>query len=230
MPDLLHRVPEELLLKQLERHLSALPYRAFLILVSDLLPKLGYTNVVFSGRKHKRGRSKSGGRDLEAYSETQVMATQTLVVAKQYRLQRRFIDELRGTMLRLGTPAGLVFTTKPLWKSAIDAARAFRGRPIRVIGGREFALLLIEHRIGVKPRWSSPLNPQSFEIDREFFLRLCEKAAASGSSSKQQQKTREAMLFLGRNAAHGVRRWMPTDFLLCLGALVATLLILILFG
>jgi hypothetical protein len=60
------------------------------------------------------------------------------------------VDELRGTMLRLGAQQGLLVTTStfaPATREAVSAAQ--HALPIRLIDGRELCALLARHGVEI---------------------------------------------------------------------------------
>src|SRR5207302_4171797 len=106
--------PERLLLR---RHLLAvlldLPFPAFLDTIGQLLAAMGYVHVRRLGREHWRGKSLSGGLDIEATAQSGVTRGRVLIQVKRYQrpVHRRFVDELRGTMVRTGARHGLLIAT-----------------------------------------------------------------------------------------------------------------------
>jgi len=77
-----------------------------------------------------------------------------LVQLKKYDrpVSRRFVDEQRGTMLRLGFPQGMSITTSVFARPAIEAAATYPGRPIQLFNGTDLARLLIAKGIGICER------------------------------------------------------------------------------
>jgi inner membrane protein len=138
--------------------LQNMDYAAFEQVMKRLLYKSGYVTVQFIGRNHKRGRTPKGGLDLTARSITDLSSVLTIVQIKQYQrvVSRRFVDELRGAMLRLGAEQGLLVTLSKFSKVAHAAAVESNVAPIKLIEGREVLDLLFTYRIGVieeNDRW-----------------------------------------------------------------------------
>jgi inner membrane protein len=145
-------------MQQLHGRLLALPYEDFEQVMQELLSRSGYSSVQMVGRKHKRGRPRAGantqvgGHDLKAYTQTDLASTLTLTQIKQYQrvVSRRFIDELRGTMIRSGATQGLLITTSTFSRVAYKAAVLSDIAPIRLIDGTELLQLMVDCRLGVQ--------------------------------------------------------------------------------
>jgi inner membrane protein len=131
--------------------LLEMDYATFEQIIKRLLYKSGYVTVQFVGRTYKRGRTPKGGLDLTARSITDISSVLTIVQIKQYKrvVSRRFIDELRGAMLRLGAEQGLLVTLSKFSKVAHAAASESNVAPIKLIEGKEVLDLLFTYRIGV---------------------------------------------------------------------------------
>lgn len=147
---------------ELLQSLQQMDYAAFEQVMKRLLYKSGYITVQFIGRNHKRGRTPKGGLDLTARSITDLSSVLTIVQIKQYRrvVSRRFVDELRGAMLRLGAEQGLLLTLSKFSKVAHAAAAESNVAPIKLIEGKEVLDLLFAYRIGVveeNDRWKLDL-------------------------------------------------------------------------
>jgi len=144
------------------QYLQQMDYAAFEQVMKQLLYKSGYITVQFIGRNHKRGRTPKGGLDLTARSITDLSSVLTIVQIKQYKrvVSRRFIDELRGAMLRLGAEQGLLVTLSKFSRVAHTAAAESNVAPIKLIEGKEVLDLLFAYRIGVveeNDRWKLDL-------------------------------------------------------------------------
>jgi hypothetical protein len=172
--------------EQLREHLFALDYSAFNALMHTLLERSGYAPVLRSERKHKRGRTRSGGLDIRAYTRTDLASSLTLVQIKQYRrvVSRRFVDELRGTMLRLGAEQGLLLTTSTFSRVAWRAATFTETAPIGLLDGGSIGNLLVEYRLGVKKDRRGRLR-----VDTSFFDNLQEKSRSTVEAAPAGSKT-----------------------------------------
>jgi inner membrane protein len=168
---------------ELRERLQDIEFLAFEQLMKSLLYKSGYLSVHLIGRNHKRGRTPKGGLDLTARSVTELSSSLTIAQVKQYRrvVSRRFVDELRGAMLRLGAEQGLLLTTSRFSRVAHEAAEDSNVAPITLIEGDGVLDLLFAYRIGVvecKGEW---------QIDRAYLDSLQKKAMGTyrgGSDNK----------------------------------------------
>lgn len=166
---------------QLREQLLQLSPTAFEQLTARLLEACGYGRVQLlnasSGALPQslgfgRRAAQIGGADLRALSPNGLSQTMTLVQVKQYRspVSRRFVDELRGAMLRTGAQKGLLLTTSSFYAPAYAAVREEGAEgiaPVRLVNGEELLNLLIKHHLGV--RESDSVHPQ---VDLDFFEHL----------------------------------------------------------
>lgn len=167
----------------LGQELRSLSFHAFEVCVRDLLRAMGYTEVQMLDRTAWRQRTSHGGRDLEAYSQTGLTRARIILQLKQYErpVSRRFVDELRGTMLRTGARQGLVITTSSFSRAARNAATGDHYAavaPIRLIDGAELCGLLVQHRVGVWEERQEPSDGASADptatmgLDTDYFEAL----------------------------------------------------------
>jgi restriction endonuclease Mrr len=164
---------------ELQARLGKLSYLSLALLTRRLLASMGYTSVRLLGRRHWRGRTEYGGADLSAqWAEPGGAAA--LVQVKRYArpVSRRFVDELRGAILRQGFPQGVLVTTGEIALKARDAADSYPGRPIRLIDGAEFARLLIQAGIGVRTIPDLATGAETLGVDEDAF-QLLERFSAS---------------------------------------------------
>lgn len=165
--------------EQLREQLLALPVPAFEHLMARLLGLCGYAEVqVLAGSQ--------GGADLSAATSGGLSRSVTLVQAKQYRspVSRRFVDELRGAMLRTGAQQGVLLTTSTFFGPAYRAVRKGCPLPVRLVDGAEMIGLLCAHGLGVR------LSAQGrARIDCEFFTQL---RRTHGSGPRPQQRPHAA--------------------------------------
>jgi restriction endonuclease Mrr len=175
--------------QELRAELMDLSFHAFEECLRELLFAMGYTNVALTGRTHWRQRTDHGGRDLQAFSNTGLTRGLVAVQLKQYSrpVHRRFIDELRGTMLRVGARHGLVITTSTLSAAARKAAAGDHAAgiaPVRLIDGAELVDLLVEHYIGV---WHDATGDREdglvWAVDRSYFADLMKRFPGKANAS-----------------------------------------------
>ncbi len=135
--------------EQLREQLLQLSPHAFEQLIARLLEACGYGRVqtlnASSGELPQslgfgRRAAQKGGADLRALSPNGLSRVMTLVQVKQYRtpVSRRFVDELRGAMLRTGAQQGLLLTTSSFYGPAYTAVHEEGAKciaPVRLVDG-----------------------------------------------------------------------------------------------
>lgn len=125
----------ELLLEDLAK----LSFGTYLVIVRLLLAKAGYVIAGSLGRDHLRSYKLEGGADLVISYQSVQGPIKVLVQVKQEtrRLQRRYVDELRGVMQRAGVSHGLIITLGTASNPALEVAKIFPGRPVSILQGDE---------------------------------------------------------------------------------------------
>ncbi len=117
-----------------------------------------------------------GGFDLLAFFHTDLATHLTAIQIKQPRqvVGRRYVDELRGAMLRLGAEQGLIVVTGEFSQAAREAAALPTFLPIRLLDGLDLAERLLERGEGVciKRLPTRPGETVEWEVDPAFFARL----------------------------------------------------------
>lgn len=115
-------------------------------LIKRLLEKMGYQNVIVTAQSGDKGV------DVVADIELGISSVREVVQVKRHRgtIQRKTLDELRGSLHRFGAVRGTIFTTSRFASGAHKAAFEDRVAPITLIDGDKLADLLIEHDIGVQ--------------------------------------------------------------------------------
>ena len=164
----------------MELRLSWLTYFALSICVQRLFTELGFTDVRLLNRQFLRGRTEHGGIDMTAITQTPLGPSPTIIQVKrpQTPVSRRSVDELRGTLLRCGAAYGILVTTSTFSPKAVFAAHAFRGRPIRLINGRELAALMVDNGIGIEAQVDLANGTKHPKLNAYMFERLereCER-------------------------------------------------------
>ena len=163
--------PDELLHARLNEELHALSVRGFERLVARLLRASGYEDVRIlrdhtKARRSRKGRTSHGGVDLTASLKGEFGITRVLVQVKQYErpVSRRFVDELRGTLLRTQARQGLLITTGAFAPTARTAALEDHIGPIHLLDGERLRDLMITHHLGLKrnKRGHLVLRPRFF--------------------------------------------------------------------
>ncbi len=191
-PPLHPQTPSAALSHQLNVELLGLSVRAYERLIAQVLRAAGYENVRILRdhrlpRRSHKGRNTHGGVDLTALIRTEFNAQQVLVQVKQYQrpISRRFVDELRGALLRTQARQGLLITTSTFAPIARRAAGEDHIGPIHLIDGAGLHDLLVRYGLGVRQNKKGRLF-----VARRFFHRL-EKTGAQGQQEKAVSK--EAM-------------------------------------
>ena len=174
----------EKVMEQLQGPLLQLPFAVFEQFIIELLQQSGYASVHMMGRKHKRGRTKAGGHELRTYTQTDFASSLTLTQIKQYQrvVSRRFVDELRGTMLRVGAEQGLLITTSTFSRVAYKAATVSDVAPIRLIDGEELTQLMVGHRLGVYPAQKG-----IFALAAAYFDNLQKRCRCTGGALRPRE-------------------------------------------
>ena len=136
--------------------LQQMPFPLFARMVADLLQSLGYEEVSFMKPMHLRGKGRNahGGYDIRAFLSSKLSRSMVIAQLKQYRrpLPRLGVDELRGTMVRVGASHGLLITSGTVSPSAREAVQAGQHiAPVRLIDGTELARLLAEQGTARSP-------------------------------------------------------------------------------
>lgn len=154
---------------QLQEKFHSLPLPIFERLVLKVIQRCGYSNVHLAEKMDSRGRTLIGGLDIKAYCATDINKSLTIAQVKQYTtpVPRRFVDELRGTMLRTGAKHGLLITTSVCSKAAHQAAQAIPMLPITILEGNHLLDLLMEHQIGIERQ-----TIQRLVLSDKFFQKL----------------------------------------------------------
>ena len=175
--DFPHEQPNPHFNDKLLRQIHSLSITGYEMLLVELLRAVGYEQVQVL-RDHKRqrhshkGRNGHGGVDIIAESRSGLATDAVLVQVKQYErpVSRRFVDELRGALLRTESRHALLITTSHFSPAAVKAAQEDHIAPVHLMDSEKLCRLLIQHQIGVCSRQDN--YPQ---IDAEFFKDLNEK-------------------------------------------------------
>jgi len=168
----------------LQARLQSLSYGAFCLLVRHVLYQSGYTSVHAVGRLYRpdalprpggtQFNPHHGGLDLIALSHTDLATSLTLVQVKQYQqpVPRRYIDEMRGAMDRLGAEQGLIVSSGRFAGLARDAAAIPHLRPVTPMDGWLLVTTMLTRRVGYGITGGSASKPASkhhWKLDTEFF-------------------------------------------------------------
>lgn len=123
------------------------PY-AVEFLVKRLLEAMEYENVEVTSR------SGDGGVDVVADIEVGITPVREVIQVKRKKgnIQRRVLDELRGSLYRFDATRGTIITVGGFSQGAKEVAFERGAPPITLIDGDRLIDLLIEHEIGIRKR------------------------------------------------------------------------------
>lgn len=166
--------PNEEFHDKLQAQLLELSIQSYEQLIAQVLRAVGYENVRVlrdprpSRRSHK-GRNRHGGYDITALVSTEFNTQPVLIQVKQYEraISRRFVDELRGALLRTQARQGVLITTSTFAPRARQAASEDHIGPIHLIDGAGLHELLVRYHLGVGENRRGRLY-----IQKRFFRRL----------------------------------------------------------
>ncbi len=207
--------------EELREELLALPYAAFLAVIVRLLERQGYRQVRLLGRRGFVGRNRGGGWDLEAEApEYQPMApskegSRCIIQVKHFddlAVQQRYVDELRGCLLRANAALGVLITTSRFSPVAQEAAQATPLAPVVLLDGDRLLALLIQQRLGVC------LTPGGeWAVDLAFFRSLREEASlnaqTAGAERTQMRRTSRRLSSLSKVDRLPEKRGRPSSSL-----------------
>ena len=185
------------------QRIRALSFPAYCHLIRLLLYRSGYTSVQIvepgtgqlsnplstcaSASATKAHRLLYSG--LLAVSHTDLASALTLVRVKQAKgapVSRRFVDQLRGAMLRLGAEQGMLIATGRFSRYAKASATQTPLPPVRLMDGEILCAMLVERGLGVRK------TPEAKERDDglidEPFFQLLEKQARRQHQKPPSQK------------------------------------------
>ena len=160
--------------EKLHAQLLDLSIPAYEQLIAQVLRCVGYENVRVlrapnSSRRSRKGRNKHGGYDISALVSTEFSTQTVLIQVKQYErpISRRFVDELRGALIRTQARQGLLITTSTFAPRARQVASEDHIGPIHLIDGEGLRELLVRYSLGVGKNRRGRLY-----VQRRFFRRL----------------------------------------------------------
>lgn len=172
---------------ELRHALEEMEFAAFERIIKSLLYRSGYVSVQLIGRNYKRGRTPKGGLDMTARSVTELSSALTIAQVKQYKrvVSRRFVDELRGAMLRIGAGQGLLLTMSKFSKVAHEAAKDSPVAPITLIEGEEILDLLFAYRIGIV------LQDRIWRLDEKYLDFVQERSMSTDEMNTHATNTQK---------------------------------------
>jgi restriction system protein len=147
----LHRLAAELSREardQLATYLSTINPFKFEALIKLLLEEMGYTAVELTSPTNDRGV------DVVAHIELGISSVREVVQVKRHKgsINRRVLDELRGSLHRFNAVRGTIITTGSFSSGTKQAAFERGAAPITLIDGEKLLDLLRQHEIGVSKK------------------------------------------------------------------------------
>ncbi len=135
---------------QLQGALRSCSLHVLLMIVSKALSRSGYGDVRFLDRRHSRQKSRFGGHELVC--ETTLGTRPLKIVVKVVRdsARIRHLDELAGTVIRMGADSGLLITPFHVTKTARSLLDKYGPVRTSVIDGAALAEWLQRLGIGVR--------------------------------------------------------------------------------
>ena len=135
-------------------------------LIKQLLIAMGYTDVEVTAPSGDKGV------DVIGQIELGITSVREVVQAKRHKnnVQRRVLDELRGSLHRFNAMRGTIITVGDFAKGTREAAFERGAAPVTLIHGEKLIDLLIEKGIGVRRK-----TVELLELDPEAFVGLEEE-------------------------------------------------------
>jgi len=133
---------------QLVEYLATMNPWRFEELIALLLQEMGYSEVETTAPVNDKGV------DVVANIELGISSVREVVQVKRQKgtIQRRILDELRGSLHRFHAVRGTIITTGSFSRGTIEAAFERGAAPITLIDGEKLVDLLIQYGIGVSKK------------------------------------------------------------------------------
>lgn len=161
----------------LHARLLAMEPAQFEALVAELLEKLGYENVLVTGRTGDKGIDVSAKLTLGG-----ITSVKTVVQVKRYKtgnnISGSVIAQLRGSAEV--DQRGLVITTSEFTKDGTIEANAPNKMPVALVNGAKLLDLLFAHEIGVR---KTPVPV--YALDSEYFENITAAEHDNESGAKR---------------------------------------------
>lgn len=144
----LHRLAAEIsreAREQLANYLATMNPFKFEALIKLLLEEMGYTSVQVTAPTNDKGV------DIVAEIELGISSVREVVQVKRHKgsINRKILDELRGSLHRFNAVRGTIITTGSFSSGTKQAAFERGAAPITLIDGEKLLNLLRQHQIGV---------------------------------------------------------------------------------
>ncbi|MBM3853634.1 MAG: restriction endonuclease, partial [Verrucomicrobia bacterium] len=168
----------DLVRRELQERLLAMEPPQFEILIAELLERLGYENVIVTGRSGDKGIDVTATLTLGG-----ITSVKTVVQVKRYKtgnnISGAVIAQLRGSAEV--DQRGLVITTSEFTRDGVAEANAANKMPVALVNGEKLLDLLFKHEIGVR-KAQIPV----FSLDAEYFENPTADDDESDASGKRR--------------------------------------------
>lgn len=134
--------------EQLAAYLATMNPFKFEALIKLLLEEMGYIDVEVTSATNDKGV------DVVAHIELGISSVREVVQVKRHKgnINRRVLDELRGSLHRFNAVRGTIITTGDFSSGTKQAAFERGAAPITLIDGEKLLDLLRQHEIGVSKK------------------------------------------------------------------------------
>lgn len=147
---------------QLQGALRASSLHALLIMIAKALSRSGYGDVQFLDRRNPREKSRHGGHELLCEATIGTRAVKIIVKVLRDSIRIRNLDEMAGTVMRMGADSGVIISPFHTTKVAQTLLEKYRPRT-EVVDGEALAAMLEARSIGVRNKG---------EVDYAYFGEL----------------------------------------------------------
>jgi restriction system protein len=161
--------------ERLLSRLRTLPPSAFERFAALLFRRMGYHDVTVTSR------TGDGGLGIVALGNIGVNSVRIAGQVKRWKhaVQRKVIDELRGSMARAGATHGIVVSTSSFSDGARKAVDLPGLPPVALIDGLALLELTLRHSLGVREE-----SVALWTMRNEFFDRLCQASRTDANASQ----------------------------------------------
>lgn len=154
--------------RPLEAAIRNCSLHALLLLVLRTLTRLGYGDVEILDRRTSGEKSRHGGHELMCEARFGAQPIRIVVKVVRDSVRIRHLDELAGTVIRMGADSGMIVSPFRLTKRARTLLASYGPVRVRVVEGEQLAAWLAELRIGTRG---------VSDVDYAFFGNLEEHSA-----------------------------------------------------
>lgn len=121
-----------------------------LIITSKVLTREGFGDVQILDRRESRQKSRFGGHEILCEGIHAGRPVKVVVKVIGDSIRTRMLDELCGTVDRMGADFGILVSPFTVRTSKRLLSRRYRRSRIEILDGQHFERLLLKHRIGVR--------------------------------------------------------------------------------